>query len=274
MLEASGVLRTGHVTAIFPAKGGMGATTVATHLAGALARLERRACLVDVDLELGDVLSFLDMRDTYSLADVVANVQRLDRELLDASVPRHPSGVWVVSQTERPGGADAIDPGGVTRVIRFLRQHYDDLVLDGIRDFGDTSLAALDLADRIVLLVTQEVPAVRDARRCVDIFRQLDYDLSRVLVVVNRHHRNSPITAQVIEETVGLPVVAVVGNDFQALSRAVNRGVLLWDEAPRSPVVRDVERLAELLAPTRAPQAKASFLGRLFSSRVKVHGAQ
>lgn len=274
MLEDSGVLRTGRVTAVFSAKGGMGATTLATHLAGALARLGRRTCLVDVDLELGDVLSFLDMRDTYSLADVLANIQRLDRELLDASVPRHASGVWVVSQTERPGGADAIDPGGVTRVLRFLRQHYDELVVDGIRDFGDASLAALDLADRIVLLVTQEVPAVRGARRCIDIFRQLDYDLSRVLLVVNRHQRSSPITCQVVEETVGLPVAAVVGNDFQALSRAVNRGVLLWDEAPRSPIVRDVERLAELLAPGGTRQQKPSFLGRLFSPRVKVHGAQ
>ena len=154
----------------------MGATSLATHLAGALARVGRRVCLVDLDLELGDVLSFLDMQGGYSLADVAANVQRLDRELLDASVPRHASGVWVLSQAEKAGPGESIDPRKRHPVLRFLRQHYDELVVDGLRDFGDVSLAALDLADRILLVVTQEVPAVRNARRCVDIFRQLGYD--------------------------------------------------------------------------------------------------
>jgi pilus assembly protein CpaE len=273
ILEAAGVLRIGQVTALFPAKGGMGATTLATHLAGALARVGRRACIVDVDLELGDVLAFLDMRGGYSLADVASNVQRLDRELLDASVPRHASGAWVLSQAEKPGSAESMDPGSVTRVLRFLRQQYDELVVDGLRDFGDVSLAALDLADRILLVVTQEVPAVRNARRCVDIFRQLDYDLDRVLVVVNRYHRSSPITREVIEETVGLPVAALVGNDFQALSRAVNRGVLLWDEAPRSVVARDVEALAKVLGPATPPASGGSFLRKLFPARGKLHGA-
>ncbi len=274
VLEASGALRLAPITAVFPSKGGVGATTLATHLAGAIARSGRRSCLVDVDLELGDVLSFLDMRGTYSLADVAANVQRLDRELLDASVPRHASGVWVVSQAERPGAAEVIDPGGVTRVLRFLRQHYDQVVVDGLHDFGDTALAALDLADRILLVVTQEVPSVRDARRCLDIFRQLDYDVSRVLVVVNRFHRGSPITRQVIEETLGVPVGAVVGNDFQALSRAVNRGVLLWEEAPRSAVVRDVEELAARLGANPPARATRSFLGRILAPRESVHGAR
>ncbi len=273
ILEAAGVLRIGQVTALFPAKGGMGATTLATHLAGALARVGRRACIVDVDLELGDVLAFLDMRGGYSLADVASNVQRLDRELLDASVPRHASGAWVLSQAEKPGSAESMDPGSVTRVLRFLRQQYDELVVDGLRDFGDVSLAALDLADRILLVVTQEVPAVRNARRCVDIFRQLDYDLDRVLVVVNRYHRSSPITREVIEETVGLPVAALVGNDFQALSRAVNRGVLLWDEAPRSVVARDVEALAKILGPAAPPASRGSFLQKLFPAKGKLHGA-
>lgn len=273
ILEATGVLRMGHVTAVFPAKGGMGATTIATHLAGALARVDRRACIVDVDLELGDVLAFLDMRGTYSLTDVASNVQRLDRELLDASVPRHASGAWVLSQAEKPGSAESMDPGSVTRVLRFLRQQYDELVVDGLRDFGDVALAALDLADRILLLLTQEVPAVRNARRCIDIFRQLDYDLGRVLVVVNRYQRSSPITQQVIEETIGLPVAALIGNDFQALSRAVNRGVLLWDEAPRSVVARDVESLAKVLGVGAPPPSRSSFLQKLFPAKGKIHGA-
>ncbi|HET9681239.1 MAG TPA: P-loop NTPase, partial [Candidatus Limnocylindrales bacterium] len=66
-LETSGALRLGEVTAIVPAKGGMGGTTIAINLAGALHRQGRRVCIVDLGVELGDVLSFLDVKGTYSI---------------------------------------------------------------------------------------------------------------------------------------------------------------------------------------------------------------
>ena len=273
LLQASGEIQLAQITAFFPVKGGMGATSLATHLAGSLARQGRRVCLVDLDFELGDVLSFLDMKGAYTLADVAANAHRLDRELLDASVPRHASGVWVLSQCDAVADGERLDPGAVAGVLRFLRRHYDHVIIDGLRDFGDLSFAALDLASRIVLVVTQEVPAVRSAQRCAAYFRQLGYDGDRLLLLVNRHQKGSPITREVIEETVGIPVGATVGNDFSGLSRAVNRGVLLWEEAPRSPVVRDVEALAATIAPNRAkPPAPASLFQKLFSPKAVVHG--
>jgi pilus assembly protein CpaE len=273
ILQDSGEFQLAQVTAFFPAKGGMGATSLATHLAGALARQGRRVCLVDLDFELGDVLSFLDMKGSYTLADVAANAHRLDRDLLDASVPRHASGVWVLSQCDAVADGERLDPGTMAGVLRFLRRHYDHVVVDGLRDFGDLSFAALDLASRVVLVVTQEVPAVRSAQRCAAYFGQLGYDSSRLLLLVNRFQKGSPITREVVEETVGLPVGALVGNDFSGLSRAVNRGVLLWEEASRSPVVRDVEALAAQVAPGRTPaKASTSFLQKLFAPKAVVHG--
>jgi pilus assembly protein CpaE len=275
MLEASGALRLASITAVLPAKGGMGATVLATHLAGALQRKGSRACVADLDLELGDVLTYLDLPGTYTLSDVVANARRLDRDLLDASVPRHKSGVWVLSQSERVADADRLGADGTTQVLRFLRHHYDHLVLDGLHDFGDVALAALDAADRILLVVTQEVPAVRDAQRTASLLRQLGYEPSRIVLVVNRYLKSSPITRQVIEETVRLPVRAVIGNDYAALSRAVNRGVLLWDEAPRSVAARDLEVLAEgMIAGHADSSGKEPFLKKLLWPKAVLHGAQ
>lgn len=274
LLEASGALRLGKITAVLPVKGGMGATTLATNLAGAIQRTGKRVCVADLNLELGDVLSFLDVRGTYSLSDVAANTRRLDRELLDQSVPRHDSGVWVLSQTEKLAEGDGLDPEKAVAVLRFLRPHYDHLLVDGLRGFDDMSLAALDLADHILLLVTQEVPAVRDAQRCAEIFGRLGYDPARILLVVNRYQGSSTITTKVIEETVGLPVAATVGNDFSSLTRAVNRGVLLQDEAPRSVVARDLRVLAERIAPSSAEAAHPSMLRRLFSRRTVAHGVE
>jgi pilus assembly protein CpaE len=273
-LETTGALRLGRVTAVFPAKGGMGGTTLATNLAGAFHGQAKRVCLADVD-EFGDASSFLDVKCTYSVADVASNSRRLDRELLDSSVPRHGSGIWVLSQGDKVGEGVKLDAAGLSGVLRFLRSQYDEVVLDGIRDFGDLALAALDMSDRILLVVTQEVPAVRNAQRCAELFQRLGYAHDRITLIVNRYQKASSITRAVIEETVGLPIAAVVGNDFHAVTQAVNRGVLVAEAAPRSIVAKDVEVLASLLSP-RAAEATANipFLKKLLSPRLVLHGAQ
>jgi pilus assembly protein CpaE len=272
LLEASGSVKLGSITAIFAAKGGVGSTVLATHLAGALHRRDKRVCLADVDLELGDALAFLDVTGSYTFADVASNDRRLDRELLDSSMPRHSSGVWVLSQSEKVVEAERLGAGGVVRVLRFLRQHYDHIVLDGLRGFGDVALASLDLADRIVLLVTQEVPAVRSAQRRAELLRQLGYDASRIIVAVNRYHSGSNITRQVIEDTLQLPVTATIENDFRSLTRAINRGVLVWEESKRSPIARDVDALAERVDGGGREERQESFLSRLFVTKVVLNG--
>lgn len=257
----------GQVLAIFPAKGGMGATTLAANLAADLVRGGDRTCLVDLDLQLGDVNAFLDVHGGYTITDVVANMRRLDRELLDASVLVHRSGVHVLAQEERLEEAEHLDAAAVEKLIAFLRQHYQHLVLDGLRGFDERSLAALDAADRVVLVVTQEVPAVRNAQRCVELFRKLGYPDAKLAVVVNRCLRASNITPEVIAETLGVPVTAAVANDFASASRAVQRGSTVLEEAPRSALARDVSMLARKLSGGDQHRRKGGVLGRLFSRR-------
>lgn len=273
ILEASGTVHLGTITVVLPAKGGVGSTVVATHLAGGLQRRDKRVCLADVDLELGDALTFLEVSGTYTFADVAANDRRLDRELLDSSVPRHSSGVWVLSQSEKVVEAERLGAEGVVRVLRFLRHHYDHIVLDGLRGFDDMALASLDLADRIVLLVTQEVPAVRSAQRRADLLRRLGYDASRIVVAVNRYQRRSNITRQVIEETLQLPVAATIDNDFRAVTHAINRGVLVWEESKRSPIGRDFDALADRLDDGERELKPEGLLSRLFVTKVAFNGA-
>ncbi len=268
-------VRLGSVATVFAAKGGVGATTIAVNLAGALQRQGQRVCVLDLDVNLGDVLSFLDVAGTYSVSDVAANMHRLDRELLDSSLPRHRSGLHLLAQGEKLEEADRIDGPTISKLLEFLRHLYDFVVVDGVRAFDELPLSALDVSERILLVVTQEVPAVRNARRCVDIFRRLGYGDGRVQLVVNRHHPRARIPDQAIEETTGLPVAARLANDFGAASEAIHRGALVAEAAPRSPLVRDLDALASLLgaASTSAEQRPASLLKRLFSPRAVPDGA-
>jgi pilus assembly protein CpaE len=267
LARPDGAAAAGQVLAVFPAKGGMGATTLAANLAAALVTGGDRACLVDLDLQLGDVNAFLDVHGGYTITDVVANMRRLDRELLDASVVAHRSGVHVLAQEERLEEAEHLDAAAVEKLIGFLRQHYGHLVLDGLRGFDERSLAALDAADRVVLVVTQEVPAVRNAQRCVELFRKLGYPDAKLAIVVNRCLKSSNITPEVIAETLGVPVTAAVANDFASASRAVQRGSTILDEAPRSALARDVATLARKLSGGDQDRRRPGMLRRMFARR-------
>jgi pilus assembly protein CpaE len=259
----------GRIYAVFPAKGGVGGTTLATNLAGALQRRGERTCLVDLNLNMGDVLAFLDLPGGYSISDVIANMRRLDRGLLDSTLLRHASGVHVLAQSHRIEEADRVEPVMLSSVLAFLRQHYGATVLDGLRSFDDVSVAAVDASDLIVLVVTQEVPAVRDAHRCVELFRRLGAQ-DKLRLVVNRYHKGVEITPAVIAENVGLPVAATVANDYPAVIRAINRGQLLFEDSPRAQVTMDVEQLVRVLGhgrPEEPAAEKGSLLRRFFSPR-------
>jgi pilus assembly protein CpaE len=261
----------GTVITLFPTRGGVGCTSLATNLGHALQKSGHRVCLVDFDLHLGDVLSFLDLPGTYSITDVLANIGRLDRELLDASIARHASGVRVLAQSGNVEEADRVRPLEVSQLLGFLRRHYDWVLVDGVRGFDEMSLAALDASQKILVVLTQDVPAVRNAKRCLDLFRRLGYADAKVNLVVNRFQKNPDITARVIEETTGLALMATLGNDFQVAITAINRGVPLHTVAPRSRLTKDIEHLADLLGERAHNGAKGGFFRNLLSRKVD-HG--
>jgi pilus assembly protein CpaE len=248
----------GELVAVFATRGGVGATTVAVNLAGALGRRHERVCLLDFDLLLGDVLPFLDLNGGYSLSDVMANLGRLDREVLDASVTRHASGIHVLAQSGKLEEAERIRTGGVRALVDFLRGHYGHLVVDGLSGFDELSLSILDACQQIVMVLTQDVPAVRSTKRCLELFRQLGYPDRKIKLVVNRYQRNSDITSSVIADAVGLPVTHVLGNDFASASGAINRGIMLQEAAPRSALTRDIEALAAVLDGQESPEPRRS----------------
>jgi pilus assembly protein CpaE len=260
----------GAVITLFPPRGGVGATTLGVNLAAALARRGERVCLLDFDLYLGDVLSFLDLPGSYSITDVLANlaVGRLDGELLDTSVVRHGSGLRVLAQSGKAEEAESVRAADLVPMLEFLRRHYSYLVIDGVNGFDERSLAVLDASQLIVMVLTQDVPSVRSTKRCLELFRRLGYDDRKVKLVLNRYQRSSKITPAVIAEAVGIPVTHTVSNDFSSAIESINRGMVLQDLAPRSPLTRDIDALAPLLAGQQGgAEGKRGFLSGLWSKK-------
>ncbi len=264
----------GKVYAVIGAKGGVGATTIATNLAGALQLAGQSTCLVDLDLDRGDVLALLDLPATCAITDVVANMRRLDRELVDTMLLKHRSGLRVLAQSRPLTGNESVRPDDLASLIGFLRAQYDAVVLDGIRGFDDLAVAALDASDEILLVVIQEVPAVRDAFRALRALERRGA-VERVKVVVNRFQKAVEISPEVIAESVGARIAATIANDYPAAIRGTNRGELLLEHAPRAAVTKDIHRLVAVLGHDLGPEqpAAAPSLLRRFLTPRKSHVA-
>ncbi len=238
----------GAIITVFPAKGGMGATSIAVNLAGAMQRKGLRVCLIDLDLHLGDVPSFMDITSNTSISEILSNLARLDRDLLETSITKHSSGVAVLAQSGSMEDSEHITAADLSKLLLVLKKHYDRVIIDGVRGFDEVALAALDVSQVLLMVMTQDVPAIRNGQRCLEMFGRLGYDQQKVKLILNRYQKASRITLDVIAETLKVPVSHTLANDFLSLIDSINRGVLLVDAAPRSKLTQDINDLVPIVA--------------------------
>ena len=253
----------GTVVSVFPAKGGVGATTIATNLACASCVGDRRVLLVDFDRHSGDVLAFLDMAPHQSIADVVKNLHRLDRELLLSSIARHASGVYVLAHSESLEEGDTVSASQVTALLQLAARHFDLVVCDGLGGFDEASVAVLDASSRVELVLTQDVITLKNAKRCLELFHRLGYGRDKVELLVNRFHSKAAIDLDALVENLGLEVRSTIANDYGAVIAATNRGVPVASAAPKSKVASDVAVLAARLSGVEH-EKRRGFLGGFF----------
>ena len=134
-------------------------------------------------------------------------------------------------------------------------------MIDGLRNFSEMSLIALDLADRILLTMTQDIPALKNTNRCLSIFRQLGYDQSKVKLVLNRYLKRGDLDKDAVADALGMQVEGTVSNDFPTVIKAINEGSLLVDVAPRAAVTKDIRALVPMIR-GEPPAARKGLFGR------------
>ncbi len=237
--------RRGELTVVLGCRGGAGATTLAVNTAAALARGGKTVCIVDLDLQLGDVLVALDLESQTSLSAVAREAGALDAASLRRRLAQHGSGVCALSQAGHLDDLDGSLTARLPELLDALRAHFDHVIVDGVRDFGDVALAALEVATRILVVVTQDVPAVRRAARALDVLGRLGIEQARCALVINRAVKRAAIDTAAIERALAMRVTATVREDAK-VSAALDAGALLIDVARSRPVADDVIALANL----------------------------
>ncbi|MFH0778657.1 MAG: response regulator [Candidatus Eisenbacteria bacterium] len=235
----------GEIITIFTNKGGLGTTMIAANLGVMLAEVcGKSSAVVDLDLQFGDVAMFLNVRPSYTIADVARSYDKLDQALLKAHMVQHSSGVHVMAEPEQAEEAETITAEQVGQMLRLLRSMFDYVIVDTAHAFDEISVEALDLSDSVFLISALELPAIRNSKRCLEIFQRLGYGQDKVKLVLNRYIVNKSPMAEKFERSFEYPVFWRIPNDYASVSNSINTGVPLLESAPQSPVTANLRELA------------------------------
>lgn len=240
----------GRMIAVFSSKGGCGTSFVATNLAAATAA---RTVLVDLNLQAGDLPLFLGVDPKYSFADMAEHRNRLDDALIGSFVTPHSSNLSLLAAPKEADSADEIEPEHVFEVLQRLRESYDYVVLDPQHTFDSITLAALDQADEIVLVLTLDIPAIRSTQRALEIFDRLGYPRQKVRIVVNRWSKQIDLDLRQVEKFLGEPVIGFIPSDYQTAVTSINLGQPLVQSDAGSKIAIEIKRIAQTLASGAVP---------------------
>jgi pilus assembly protein CpaE len=236
----------GKVVTVYSPKGGTGTTTLAVNLAIALHNEDTRVVLVDANLQFGDVAVFVNEQGKNTILELAPQVDELDPDVVEEIMIKHEaSGIHILAAPHRPEMAEKISADQFSKVLSYLRQLYAYVVVDTAPMLTDITLSAIDASDALVLVTTQDIPAIKNARLFLDLLQTLGIDRERVVFAMNKFDKRIAITPERVGENLKQEVVAIVPLDERVVIPAVNRGVPFMLDNKAQPAGRGIFSLAE-----------------------------
>jgi len=219
----------GSVLSILGAKGGVGATSVAVHLATCLAHHHhQRTLLIDQQQMLGHACVYLGIDgEHHTLEETVRNLKRMDSELLYGFVAHHSSGLDVLSSPDASTDHEPITPQEFARTLEFLRGEYDYIIVDCDRRQSELWPTLVDASSQILMVTTPEVAAVRDLSRIADGLLITESASQKQKVILNRYNAPHAVAADQIEKVLKLPIVLKLPDSPAEIVNASNSGSML-----------------------------------------------
>jgi pilus assembly protein CpaE len=216
----------GKLLTFFGAKGGVGTTTLAVHLANNLVRRHRkRTLLIDHQHELGHVGLYLGMKEShYHFDELVRNASRLDTALLNGFVVRHASGLEVLASPDSCAGDHKSSPEELQLVLNFLRTQYDYVVVDSSINYKNIVAPLWQCSDDVYLVATPDLAALRDLARHIEHLNLEEGTVEKLKIIINRSTSDDAVSGEQIATVVRHPVWMAIPNAYADLVKAINAG--------------------------------------------------
>jgi pilus assembly protein CpaE len=213
---------------------------------------------VDGNLQFGDVAVFVNEQGKNTVLDLAPRAGELDAEIVEEVMVKHSAtGLHILAAPNRPEYAEKVSSGQFSQMLEFLTQLYAFVVVDTAPLLNDLTLATIDVSDLIVLITTQDIPAIKNSRLFLDLLQNLGVQRDRVMFIMNRFDRKVNITPERVADNLKQEVALVIPTDEATAVKAVNRGVPFILDNKNQPIARGVLALAEAVRTRVSAQGSA-----------------
>lgn len=215
------------IISTFSNKGGIGKTSIAVNLAVELAQTTKeKVALIDLNLQLGDVATFLDMTPTFAMDYIADNIENLGEDELLKTLSRYKNtSLYVIADPINIDKSRDITAEQIKNILDALKKTFSYIVIDIGTNIDTKTITALDMSDLILLIAIVNLPAIRSTQRCMDLFEKLGYTKDKVKLILNRHMENEDIKTTDIEDVVQQKVYWKIPNNYLTMVSAINKGV-------------------------------------------------
>lgn len=236
----------GKIITVYSPKGGAGCTLVASNLAACLHTTDTRVALVDGSLQFGDLLVLFNEQSKNSVLDLAPRAHELDAEIVDDVMVTHKSGIRILAATD-PETAEQVTGEQFSALLEYLRNMFAYTIVDTTSRLSDVTIAALDSSDAIVLLTTQDIHAIANVRKFLDLVPLLKLDRRRILTVMNQYNSRIKIDPIKVGQTLQNEIVAILPEDARIVIPSINRGApfMLQSDARSGEIGKSMLKLTE-----------------------------
>lgn len=215
------------IITIYSNKGGIGKTTVATNLAVELAKSTGdKVALIDLNLKLGDVSTFLNINPPFDVSYVIKNLIGKNDEALCSAFEKYKDlSLYVLSDPNYIEEAECITPQQIKDLFNVVKKTFHYVIIDMSSSIDANSLQILDDSDLILFTTIVNIPAIRNCQRCMNLFRSRRYPKNKVKILINRYMENDEIKIDDIETTLGEKVYWKIPNNYFSIMESINKGI-------------------------------------------------
>lgn len=258
-LENAGREDDGNLIVIMNAKGGSGASLLASNIAHMLTvTMDKHTVLMDLDTQFGSPGQYLDLAPKQGLVEAMNMIDEMDEFALEGYLLSHESGLRVMSvESQELLLNEDLSGEHLGRLLDLLGKNYDQIIVDIPRHIDALTITVLERADKVVLVTQQSVTHVTDATRLMKILCQdLQIDKARIVPIVNRYQKNADVSLSDVEKAFQGITPFLVTNDFERVNGSVNNGVPLYTFARSAKITKDVLELSSQLSGAPIPEKK------------------
>lgn len=259
--------RRGEMITICSAKGGVGRTVMTVNLAVALCKKNMKIAILDGDYMFGDVGLAMDLQSTFTIKNVIEDIDELDEVTLASYFSRHESGVRVLAAPDRPEYSELVTKDNVIKILDLMLEEFDYVIVDTNVGLHEQTLPLVEKADQILMLTNLEMATLKNTKLMLETLETLDLR-EKVNTVINRSTMESVISASDVPDILGDYEPHYIPNDFQIASQSLNIGIPFVVNQGKTELAKSIFKMAEQLTSRREIKVygteQPSFLSKIF----------